>query len=91
MAQPLDASVANQPNNVGAVPRLLEELGNLHQDLEVGSKTARHDMYMKARSLLLSLITPRELMIQHTWADVCFLSRSWPSKLFTYCADRDFL
>lgn len=70
MAQSIDLSIATQPNNLGDVPRLIEELGALQRSLEAGGNDARHDMFLKARSLVQSLSTPRELMVQHTWADV---------------------
>lgn len=70
MADPVDLSLATQPGDINAVTGLIQELSQLQKSLESGGENTRHDMLVKARTLIHSLQTPREIMIQHTWADV---------------------
>lgn len=70
MAQEISLSVATRPNNAEAVPLLVEDINALHKNLKDGDEETRHKLFLKARSLVQSLQTPREIMVQHTWADV---------------------
>lgn len=71
MTQTIDLSSATRPSNIDDVPRLLEEVNSLQSNMEGGGETARHELVNKVRTLGQALQTPRELMVQHTWADVC--------------------
>ncbi|KAK1638873.1 S-adenosyl-L-methionine-dependent methyltransferase [Colletotrichum phormii] len=57
MAEDLDLSLATRPSDYTA-KKLVE-----------GDEETRHELVIKTRSLLKSLQTPREQMVQHTWAD----------------------
>ncbi|KAJ3530134.1 hypothetical protein NM208_g9459 [Fusarium decemcellulare] len=69
MAQTVDLSLATRANNLQAVPTLVEDINTLSKSLESDDENVRHELFLKARSLVQSLQTPRELMLQHTWAD----------------------
>ncbi|RSL54104.1 hypothetical protein CEP54_010059 [Fusarium duplospermum] len=69
MRKPVDLSLATRPSNPDAVPQLIEEMGDLSKNLQAGDEEARHELFLKARSLIQAVSTPRELMVQHTWAD----------------------
>lgn len=70
MTEPLDLSVATRASNLDAVSGLIQDINKLHAVFKDGGEETRHELILKARSLLHSLQTPRELMVQHTWADV---------------------
>lgn len=70
MSTTVDLSLATRPSDADAVPGLLKDLNALQGDWKEGDEETRHKMVVKARSLLQSLMTPREQMLQHTWADV---------------------
>jgi hypothetical protein len=70
MVDSVDLSLATRPGDIDAVTGLIQELSELQKGLENGDENTRHEMLVKARSLVHSLQTPREIMIQHTWADV---------------------
>jgi hypothetical protein len=72
----IEISIATSPNNLEAVPGLLTDLKTGVSALSAGSREARHDMLIKARTLVQSLETPRETMLKHCWAQVSFLSLS---------------
>ncbi|KAM0271257.1 hypothetical protein ACHAPA_002863 [Fusarium lateritium] len=69
MADLVDLSLATRPSDIDAVAGLIQQLSELQKGLENGGENTRHDMLIKARSLVHSLQTPREITIQHTWAD----------------------
>ncbi|KAM0226481.1 hypothetical protein ACHAQD_000403 [Fusarium lateritium] len=69
MADLVDLSLATRPGDIDSVAGLIQELSELQKEIENGGENTRHDMLVKARSLVHSLQTPREIMIQHTWAD----------------------
>ncbi|KAL2754399.1 hypothetical protein ACRALDRAFT_1031814 [Sodiomyces alcalophilus JCM 7366] len=69
MAQAVDLSVATRPNNAEALPDLIKDINILYENLKDGDEETRHKLAIKARSLVQSVQTPRELMVQHTWAD----------------------
>ncbi|KAM5366655.1 hypothetical protein ACJA88_011964 [Fusarium oxysporum] len=69
MAQSVDLSFATRPGNIDAVGDLIQELSTLRRDLNHGDENIRQTMLVKARTLIHSLQTPREIMVQHTWAD----------------------
>lgn len=70
MVQTADLAAATRPSNIDDVPRLLEEVNKLYGGLKSGGEAARHELVNKVRTLNQALQTPRELMVQHTWADV---------------------
>lgn len=70
MSQITDLTAAARSSNIDGVSRLLEEVNRLHSNLERGGEVARHELVNKVRTLGQVLQTPRELMVQHTWADV---------------------
>lgn len=63
--------MAIRPNSLDTVPGLIEDVQTLHKDMKEGDEETRHKLVIKTRSLLQSLLTPREQMIMHTWAEVC--------------------
>lgn len=67
---PVDVSIAINPNNLEAVPGLVKEINDGVKSLATGGHEARHELIVKARSLMLALETPRETMIKHCWAQV---------------------
>ncbi|KAF5548953.1 O-methyltransferase [Fusarium mexicanum] len=69
MTEPVDLSFATRPGNIDAVEDLIQELSGLQKDLNHGDENIRQTMLVKARTLVHSLQTPREIMVQHTWAD----------------------
>ncbi|OIW28763.1 S-adenosyl-L-methionine-dependent methyltransferase [Coniochaeta ligniaria NRRL 30616] len=69
MSQTVDLSLATRASDPDAVPGLIKDINNLHSSLKEGDEETRHKLAIKARSLLQSLLTPREQMLQHTWAD----------------------
>ncbi|KAF4462492.1 S-adenosyl-L-methionine-dependent methyltransferase [Fusarium albosuccineum] len=69
MAETVDLSLATRTNNLQAVPDLVKDIDTLSKNLDTGGENARHELFLKARSLVQSLQTPCELMLQHTWAD----------------------
>lgn len=70
MAGDLDLSLATRPNNFMAVGGLIQDINDLQKNLVEGDEETRHELVIKTRSLLQSLQTPREQMVQHIWADV---------------------
>ncbi|MBE3044539.1 hypothetical protein IMZ48_18620 [Candidatus Bathyarchaeota archaeon] len=71
MSQTADLALATRPGNADAVPRIIEEINALQGHLKDGGEAIRHELVIKARSLVQALQTPREQMLQHNWADVC--------------------
>lgn len=67
---PVDVSIAINPNNLEAVPGLVREINEGVKTLATGGHEARHELIVKARSLMLALEAPRETMIKHCWAQV---------------------
>ncbi|KAI1278297.1 S-adenosyl-L-methionine-dependent methyltransferase [Xylaria sp. FL0933] len=70
MALP-DLSSVVAPNNVGAVSKLLSEVaaaGDVFSNTGGASLVPRRELLAKARELTHALETPREIMIQHIWA-----------------------
>lgn len=67
---PVDVSIATSPNNLEAAPGLVKEINEGLKSLASGGHEARHELIVKARSLMLALEAPRETMIKHCWAQV---------------------
>ncbi|TEA12127.1 O-methyltransferase mpaG [Colletotrichum sidae] len=67
-APAVTVSIATSPNDLAAVPGLLKELSAGVGALSSEGHEARHEMLLKARSLVQALETPRETMIKHCWA-----------------------
>lgn len=70
MSPSVDLSLATRASNPDAVPGLIQDLNALHGSMKDGDEETRHQLVVKTRRLLQSLLTPREQMVQHTWADV---------------------
>lgn len=70
MSQAVDLTLATSASNPGAVPALVEDINTLHRNWKEGDEETRHKLAIKARSLAQCLLTPREQMLQHTWAEV---------------------
>lgn len=70
MSSSVDLSLATRASNPDAVPKLVQELHALQGSMQDGDEEMRHQLVVKTRRLLQSLLTPREQMLQHTWADV---------------------
>jgi hypothetical protein len=67
---PIDISIATQPNDINAVAGLIKELQSGVDGLASGGDAARHDLLIKARTLMQALETPRETMVKHCWGQV---------------------
>jgi hypothetical protein len=67
---PIDTSIAAQPNDINAVAGLVKELQAGVDGLASGGDAARHDLLIKARTLMQALETPRETMVKHCWGQV---------------------
>jgi len=86
---PVDVAIATAPNDIKAVPKLLGDITAGVDALASGGDEARHDLLVKARTLVQALETPRETMVKHCWAQVssavsivaCSLSCSRPQVL----------
>jgi hypothetical protein len=65
----LETAIA--PSNLAAVPELLSEIASAGDALSKAgdaSLAQRLELLAKARELARALETPREIMIQHVWA-----------------------
>lgn len=70
MADTVDFSIAVRPNDLDAVPGIVNGIVEKANALSPGDETARHALLIQARSLVQALETPRETMTKHTWAQV---------------------
>jgi hypothetical protein len=71
MALPIGFETAINPSNVHAIPKLLADVasaGNTLSEAGYASLVSRLELLAKARELVHALETPREIMIQHVWA-----------------------
>lgn len=78
MALPIGFETAVNPSNIDAVPKLLSEVasaGNALSKAGDASLVSRLELLAKTRELVHALETPREVMIQHVWAQA---SRKYP-------------
>lgn len=68
----IDIMSAVAPTDVDAVPTLLSGVASAgHSFSESGGAVAtRRELLAKVRALTHALETPREMMIQHVWAQV---------------------
>ncbi|PHH90714.1 hypothetical protein CDD83_2868 [Cordyceps sp. RAO-2017] len=64
----MDSTIALAPGGLEALPGLLSDLAKGVDDLLRGNDADRHDLVHKCRSLMLGLQTPREVMLDHCWA-----------------------
>ncbi|KAI1259172.1 S-adenosyl-L-methionine-dependent methyltransferase [Xylariaceae sp. FL1019] len=69
----IDIMSAVAPTDVDAVPTLLSDVASAgHSFSESGGSVAtRRELLAKVRALTHALETPREMMIQHVWAQPC--------------------
>ena len=68
---PIDLSSAVAPCNIDAVPKLLSEVaqaGDAFSKAGEASVVPRLNLLSKVRELAHALETPREIKIQHVWA-----------------------
>jgi hypothetical protein len=72
-ACPVDLLIATRPNDVEAVPRLLEDITGDIPALTNGNDEDRKRMLVKCRALVQALETPRETMVDHCWGQVSIL------------------
>jgi uncharacterized protein YjgD (DUF1641 family) len=73
MALPIGFETAVKPSNIDAIPKLLSEIASAANALpkaDDDSLVSRLELLAKARELVHALETPREVMIQHCWAQV---------------------
>lgn len=70
MAGTVDFSIAVKPNDLEAVPGIVNGIVQKANALAPDDETARHALLIQARSLFQALETPRETMTKHTWAQV---------------------
>lgn len=82
MTLPTEFQSVVNPSNIDAVPKLLSEVasaGNALSKAGNDSLKSRLELLAKARKLVHALETPREIMIQHVWAQVSrkFLHNEW--------------
>lgn len=66
----VDISVALSPNDLPAVPGLIEAISSFGNAAVDGDTQSRLDLVEKARQLVRALETPRETMIKHCWSQV---------------------
>jgi hypothetical protein len=64
--------VAVQANNPGIVPQILEKLASFGPVPFVTDDDIRLELAQLARTLYVALKTPREMMIEDNWVQVCF-------------------
>ncbi|OBR14526.1 Sterigmatocystin 8-o-methyltransferase [Colletotrichum higginsianum IMI 349063] len=63
----VDVSIATQPNDLDAIPGLLKDITAGVGALSSGGDEARHELLIKARTMVQALESPRETMIKHCW------------------------
>ena len=68
----VDIGIAVRACNPDAIPRILGELLAFRESPSVEKDDTRLAMLVHARALVRALETPRETMIQHNWAQVCW-------------------
>jgi hypothetical protein len=72
----VDESIATEPNDIKAVPKLLKEITQAF-DIFTTSNVGRQDLLAKCRTLVQALQTPRETMIYHCWAQASTMRSAW--------------
>ncbi|KAJ5116678.1 O-methyltransferase family 2 [Penicillium angulare] len=70
----ISLSTAARPNNIEQVPYLLEEISNGTRSPANLPDEKRKELLLKCRSLLHSLQTPRETVVDHTWGQIGAIS-----------------
>jgi len=66
----VDVAIASAPNDIAAVPGLLNDMSFLKNNLDVSSsREGRLYLLDKARALVQALETPRETMLKHVGAE----------------------
>lgn len=66
----VDVPIATQPNDLDAIPGLLKDITAGVGALSSGGDEARHELLIKARTMVQALESPRETMIKHCWGQV---------------------
>lgn len=69
---PVDMKVALTANDAGSVPKILRKINSFGDAPSVDNLSTRLSLLAQARDLVRALETPRETMIKHCWAQVCF-------------------
>ena len=67
----MDFQIALEPNNIAALPVLLDEVTQGVQALIGHGEVDRQELLIKCRSMIQAIETPRETMIKDCWAQVC--------------------
>lgn len=74
-------STVLEPNDLAAVPHLLERIKSTGANISSNNDSERRELLAQARHLVQALETPRETMIKHCWAQVrltsSFGNRRW--------------
>lgn len=66
----VDISIGRVPNNLEAIPQLLEELAGDAAALATGGDDARQRLLNTSRSIVQALETPHETILQQCFAQV---------------------
>ncbi|KAH8671506.1 O-methyltransferase-domain-containing protein [Xylariales sp. PMI_506] len=70
----VDISIAVRPNDIDAVPSILDRMADGVKKLNAESDTAREELLSDARLMVKALETPRETMVKHCWAQLTALA-----------------
>ncbi|KAJ4419212.1 hypothetical protein N0V82_005119 [Gnomoniopsis sp. IMI 355080] len=60
--------ISLEPNNIDAVPEMMQQIKEEVEALNTGDPRARQNLIIKARKMVLALETPTETMIKHVWS-----------------------
>lgn len=67
----IDSQIASKPNDIAALPGLLEEVTQGIDALVAHGNVDREELLIKCRSMTQAIETPRETMVKDCWAQVC--------------------
>lgn len=75
---PNDISINARPCDLGRVSGLIDDIASYNWgDIDFAQdRNARISLLSKARSLIAALETPRETLLRHIGAEVCYMSQS---------------
>ena len=66
----VDPATVSIPDDIQALPGLLEKVAAGINDLVSGVDMDRQELLVNCRSMLRAIQTPRETMVEHCWAQV---------------------
>ena len=66
----VDPAIISIPDDIQALPGLLEKVAAGINALVSGVHTDRQELLVNCRSMLRAIKTPRETMVEHCWAQV---------------------